>query len=655
MKPDRGFWSVLVLILLAVLAPTACILYFMNEALASQSAAAHQKLAEAYRAQLRAAQRKIDAFWEKRVAALDALEGPTPAARFEEAVRKHLADSVIYFGSDGAPAYPSRPAAPSADPAAARSDWQAARELESSGRLAEAGVAYGQIADREQDGDLAGRALQAQLRCLAQSLKAGGSVTVGPSIRGTTYLTVSYDTLIEKSQTGRYARAHDLEGRLIRADELLFAIRTIPDRDPRRVQTIERLHRLVADYQAPIPSPQRLFLMEELRALTHGGAGDFATYDAERRAAQYLEGGRVRSGDGALRLSDIDGIWKITSPSNRAMALFGDRALGEVTGAILEEVLPALDAPQDLTIGINSPGSGGVHDITMNAGARMPGFQLVLDIKDTANTAAIARRQRLSYLWIGFLVIATIAVTALIAGRAFLRQMRLARMKTDLVATVSHELKTPLAGMQLLVDTLLDSPDHDPVRTREYLELISRENERLSRLIANFLTFSRMERNRAQFDLTRVEPAGAVRAAIEAVGDRFAVEVSIAPDLPALRADSGALVTVLLNLLDNAYKYTGDDRHIVLRAHAEEGHCCFAVEDNGIGIAPREQKKIFRRFYQVERRLTTHSGGVGLGLSIVEFTVKAHGGTIRVESRPGAGSRFVVSLPAVPVATEVHA
>jgi len=316
-------------------------------------------------------------------------------------------------------------------------------------------------------------------------------------------------------------------------------------------------------------------------------------------------------------------------------------------GSVFRQVLESMSPPGDVTIGINTPGSSGLHDIMLGGGARLPGWQVVLDVRDSQGSQGIARRQRASYVWVGLLVIATLTVIALIAGRTFLRQQRLARLKTDLVATVSHELKTPLASMRLLVDTLLDTPESSPVQTREYLELIARENARLSRLIDNFLTFSRMERNRAQFDFTRTEPAAVMQSAVESIGDRFPVEVSAASDLPAVYADEDALVTVLLNLLDNAYKYSAEPRRIELSAYIEDGRCCFAVKDNGIGIPLRQQKKIFRRFYQVDRHLTTHSGGVGLGLSIVEFIVKQHGGAVRVESQPGSGSRFVISLPAL--------
>jgi two-component system phosphate regulon sensor histidine kinase PhoR len=112
-----------------------------------------------------------------------------------------------------------------------------------------------------------------------------------------------------------------------------------------------------------------------------------------------------------------------------------------------------------------------------------------------------------------------------------------------------------------------------------------------------------------------------------------------------VRADENALVTALLNLLDNACKYTLADKRIVLRAYREGSHVVFAVRDNGIGISPKEQKRIFRRFYRVDQRLARDSGGCGLGLSIVEFIARAHGGTITVESDSGVGSTFMLSLP----------
>ncbi len=121
--------------------------------------------------------------------------------------------------------------------------------------------------------------------------------------------------------------------------------------------------------------------------------------------------------------------------------------------------------------------------------------------------------------------------------------------------------------------------------------------------------------------------------------------MDIEPGLPRIEADPDALLTALVNLLDNAYKYTPNEKHIRLTVRGEPGEVIFAVEDNGIGIAAREQKRIFRRFYQVDARLARETGGCGLGLSIVDSIVRAHGGSVRVTSRLGAGSTFRLCLP----------
>ena len=160
---------------------------------------------------------------------------------------------------------------------------------------------------------------------------------------------------------------------------------------------------------------------------------------------------------------------------------------------------------------------------------------------------------------------------SLLATRVLSRRVALARLKNDLAATVSHELKTPLASMRVLIDTLLDSDRLNQQTTREYLQLVAMENERLSRLIQNFLTFARLEQKKHTFNFSPLPANQIVDAAANAVRDRFKApgcrfEVQAAPDLPNVVADPDALSTALINLLDNAWKYSGDIKHIVLRA-----------------------------------------------------------------------------------------
>ncbi len=279
-------------------------------------------------------------------------------------------------------------------------------------------------------------------------------------------------------------------------------------------------------------------------------------------------------------------------------------------------------------------------------------FQVSLYFSDSAIFDNAANRQTTIYIWSGVLVALFILCAGGVSIRAVSRQIQMNRLKNDFIATVTHELKTPLSSMRLLVDTLLEGRYEDKQTVPEYLGLIANENKRLSHLIDSFLTFSRMERNKQVFDFQNVCPkdiasagAEAARAKLRHGGCNFDMDIDAA--LPMLRADKDALVTVLVNLLDNACKYSGDDKHICLKVYSQNGEVCFAVTDRGIGISKRVQKKIFQRFYQVDSRLSRSSEGCGLGLSIVQFIVEAHKGTINVESQPGQGSTFTVRLPAV--------
>lgn len=272
----------------------------------------------------------------------------------------------------------------------------------------------------------------------------------------------------------------------------------------------------------------------------------------------------------------------------------------------------------------------------------------------------MAQRQTTTYIWTGSLVILLLFLLGLILTGSLRRQVQLHRLKNDFIATVTHELKTPLASMRLLVDTLLEGRYRDQEQVTEYLQLVAKENKRLTGLIDNFLTFSRMERNKQAFTFQArdaceiaLDAAQAVRAKMTTPGTRFSLDV---PDtLPRINADHDAMVTVLMNLLDNAFKYSGEDKHIELRAQEFDGRVCYKVRDNGWGIPRGAQRRIFSKFYQVDRSLTRRREGCGLGLSIIKFIVDAHpGATIAVDSRVGKGSTFTVCLPALAARKETY-
>jgi signal transduction histidine kinase len=280
----------------------------------------------------------------------------------------------------------------------------------------------------------------------------------------------------------------------------------------------------------------------------------------------------------------------------------------------------------------------------------MPGWRLAMVADGGEVFDEAASRRRTLLVTIGAVLVGVTASTLWFAARGVQRQLQVARLKNDLVATVSHELKTPLASTRVLVDTLLEEDGAVSGRTREYLELIAQENARLTRLIDNFLTFSRMERGKHRFASEEVDVAGVVTNAVAAVQDRFdggGAKLEVEVDEPLLvRGDQESLVTAVINLLDNAWKYSPERKHVIVRARRIDHQAVIEVEDHGVGLTPRAAKRVFERFYQVDQRLSRSQGGCGLGLSIVKSIVDAHGGTVSVESTPGAGATFTLTLPA---------
>ena len=237
----------------------------------------------------------------------------------------------------------------------------------------------------------------------------------------------------------------------------------------------------------------------------------------------------------------------------------------------------------------------------------------------------------------------------LVAGAAA-REVRVAELKSNFVASVSHDLKTPLALIQLFAETLELGRVRTPERAQEYYRIINGESKKLTRLIENILDFSRMEAGLRPY---RMEPAdlGAsvkkVLARMETQFEQghFSVTTHVEPDLPRILADEGAAEQAIENLLANAMKYSGDARHIEVTAGRVNGHIVVSVSDHGIGISRREQGRIFRKFYRVQRELGGGPQGTGLGLAIVDHTMRGHGGFVRVESEPDRGSTFSLHFP----------
>ena len=280
----------------------------------------------------------------------------------------------------------------------------------------------------------------------------------------------------------------------------------------------------------------------------------------------------------------------------------------------------------------------------------LPSWRLTVYQPAGAAPRAAVRRQVTLFMGAFIVLFGIILAGSVLTWRLMRRETEMARLKSDFVANVSHDLKTPLSVIRMFGETLEMGRVTDERRRREYFRVITREAERLSRLIDNVLDFSRIEGGRRRYDRVPASVEPLVRETLEAFAypldqQGFKVEVTIAADLPEVTMDAEAVGQALANLVDNAIKYSGDDRALTVEARVADGELLLSVADRGIGIPGAEQARIFEKFYRVGRSDTQGRRGSGVGLALVRHVAEAHGGRVTVASAPGAGSCFTLRLP----------
>jgi signal transduction histidine kinase len=277
-----------------------------------------------------------------------------------------------------------------------------------------------------------------------------------------------------------------------------------------------------------------------------------------------------------------------------------------------------------------------------------------------ASPKILYARQAQRSRWFGALIVASAvaAVMGLLAAwRSFRREQRLNEMKTNFVSSVSHELRAPIASVRLMAENLEGDKIAAPEKQKEYFRFIGQECRRLSSLIENVLDFSRIEQGRKQYEFEPTDLVALAQTTVKLM-EPYAAEKGVALALkPApgepqankieLEVDGRAIQQALVNLIDNAIKHSAKGQTVMLEI-GHDSQSCFnlSVSDCGPGIPKVEQEKIFERFYRLGSELRRETQGIGIGLSIVKHIVAAHGGRVTVESVPGHGSRFTISLPA---------
>ncbi len=281
----------------------------------------------------------------------------------------------------------------------------------------------------------------------------------------------------------------------------------------------------------------------------------------------------------------------------------------------------------------------------------LPGYSLTIQMKGTT-IEEIAQSRFYRNLTLIIILDIVLLIGAWFVYRTLRKEMELIRLKSDFVSNVSHELRTPLALIRMFAETLEMNRVPTEVKKQEYYATILQEAERLTRLVNNILNFSRMEAGRKPYDLQPADLNTLVQKILTTyhphlVRHGFSLTTDLHPALPEIAADGEAIAESLINILDNAMKYSADDKRIRVRTGCTNGLVFVEIEDHGIGIAHVDQKKIFEKFYRVSSALVHNTKGSGLGLTLVKHIVEAHRGSVAVQSEPGKGSAFRLSFPAM--------
>jgi len=287
--------------------------------------------------------------------------------------------------------------------------------------------------------------------------------------------------------------------------------------------------------------------------------------------------------------------------------------------------------------------------VEMSFPSQLPEWTLLAYAKPLSLVQTFFRSGQGVYLFMFLFIGAVLIVGLMFTMYSVNREMQLTRMKSDFIATVSHEFKSPLTSIRQITE-MLQSGRVPADRKNQYYSVMLQQGARLTHLIDNILDFSSIEQGKKSYVFEDTNFADLIKDTIDIYQRRlrnkgFEINLTIQPDLPDVLVDRDAIGQVLHNLLDNAVKYSGSSQVIDICTEKDNGSVVTSVRDYGIGISKEERGKIFERFYRAGNKQTHDVKGSGIGLSLVKEIVVSHGGKIDVESNPGAGSTFYIYLP----------
>jgi two-component system, NtrC family, sensor histidine kinase KinB len=449
----------------------------------------------------------------------------------------------------------------------------------------------------------------------------------------------------EVIRTGRPLLENDVGGRVAGEEGGTFydvdregTVRKLPDTGPTHVQAammvpVKHEGRVVGVVQ--LMSDERTYTDEDLEVV-EGLAGlmaaavGMARLQAERTRAEAAEAAAkavAAEREQAARLFEAvgDGIFYVR---RNGVVRFWNRSAELITGLPTEDML---DRPAAEVV----PGWEAITDqVAITEGDEVPRVVRV--------PVEVGGRE----LWLSFVAVGR-PEGVVYAFRDMTAERELEQAKSDFIATVSHELRTPMTAVYGAARTLLRPElDISPEQSRELLEMIATQSERLAQITEEVLLASRLDRGEVTVERDHVDVAELARGTVDAMQPHLGVDVTLdAPQSAFATGDRDRIQQILINLLDNAAKFSPRGGGITVSVGQDTDRVRLAVTDQGVGIAPSEHQAIFEKFYRVDPHLTETPGGTGLGLYICGELAERMDGKVTVESEPGLGSTFVLELP----------
>jgi signal transduction histidine kinase len=387
--------------------------------------------------------------------------------------------------------------------------------------------------------------------------------------------------------------------------------------------------------------------------LTPAQSDILVQFDKARMAQNFVDGNRRYLFQGTYLFYPL----KDREQSGFAGVLLNERFIGnDLIAGSINAVAPShlstfavsvSDENNRVLYSNAAPQSG--YILETNFDRPLSSWKAAVGLKNT-NLDALARNSFLHSAGATVLVLLFLLGGIALTLRAADREARLAQAKSNFVANVSHELKTPLSLLSLFSEILELGRVKNEEKKIEYYQVIRHESQRLNKMIDNILDFSKIEAGRKTYNFAHSDMAEVIENVLSSYryqidNSGFKIETNIQPDLPPVLIDRDAMSQAISNLLDNAIKYSREVKQLSIATERRGSDLSIEIADRGIGIPRAEQAKVFEKFYRVGNGLVHDVKGSGLGLSLVKHIVEAHKGTISVESDVGKGTRFTILLP----------